>query len=157
MSPTDAKVLANIEEYGWTVTKVAPGVGDEGDSFVYSTGLYFTFRNPEIVMFGLSLDKMHRIINLAGNQMKRGVNFLPDRDYSDLIEGYPCQFKIVDQSQYKAHLGFSIWFYEGYRFPALQCFSPDRNGFFPWQPECSPGIRQLQPLLYLKHDLGDRI
>ena len=157
MSPTDAKFLANIEEYGWAVTKVAPRVGDEGDCFAYSTGLYFTFGQPEIVIFGLSLDKMHKIINIAGNLMKHGVNFLPDCDYADLLEQYPCQFKLVDRSHYKEHLGFSIWFYEGYDYPTLQCFFPDKNGYFPWQSECSPDVRQQQPFLYLRHNRGDRI
>jgi hypothetical protein len=149
LKPLDAKFLAGIEQYGWFVTKVAPVVGDDGGCFAYSTGLYFRFRQPEIVMFGLSLEVMHKIINVIGNEMKRGITFVPDQDYSDVLERYSCRFKFVDRSQYKAHLGRSIWFYEKYDFPTLQCFWPDKNGYFPWQSECSPGIRKLQPFLFL--------
>jgi hypothetical protein len=149
LRPVDAKFLANIEEYGWAVTKVAPRVGDDGDFFAYSTGLYLKFGQPEIVIFGLSLDTMHRIVNLVGEQMKRGVNFAPDQDYADLLDGYSCQFKIVDRSQYPDHLGRASWFYEGCDYPTLQCFWPDKNRYFPWQSECSPGIRRLQPFLFL--------
>ena len=148
LKPADSKFLANIEEYGWVVTTVAPRVGDEGDCFAYSTGLYFRFGQPEIVMFGLSLERMHKIINIIGNQMKIGVNFVPDQNYADLLEQYFCQFKIVDKSQYKEHLGWSNWFYEGYDYPTLQCFWPDKLGYFPWQPECSPGVCELQPALF---------
>jgi Domain of unknown function (DUF4262) len=145
----DAKFLANIEQHGWVVTKVAPRVGDTGDSFAYSTGLYLRFGQPEMVMFGLAHDTMHTIINSIGSQMKRGVNFAPDQAYPDLLERYSCQFRLVDKSNYAEHLGWSSWFYESHAYPALQCFWPDKNGFFPWQPECAPGVRELQPFLFV--------
>jgi len=90
--------------------------------------------------------------------MKRGVAFVPEKEYADVLERYPCQFRIVDRSQYKDHLGWSIWFYQGYSFPTLQCFWPDKKGYFPWQSECNPGIRKLQPFLYLpQSNSADRI
>jgi len=149
LNSADAKFLANIEQHGWVVTKVAPRVGDEGNCFAYSTGLYLRFGQPEIVMFGLDLDTMHTIINSVGNQMKRGVNFVPDQAFGDLLERYPCQFRVVDKSNYAEHLGWSCWFYESHNYPALQCFWPDKNGYFPWQSECAAGVRELQPLLFL--------
>jgi len=145
----DAKFLAKIDEHGWSVTMVAPSVGEDGHCFAYSTGLFYRFGQPEIIMFGLSLERMHRIINLIGNQMKHGIMFVPEQDYSDLLEKYSCRFRVVDKSHYKEHLGWSIWFYEGYEYPALQCFWPDNNACYPWQAECSPGIRELQPFLFL--------
>jgi hypothetical protein len=80
LPPVDAKFLANIEEHGWAVVKVAPRLGEQGDCFAYSTGLYFRLGQPEIVIFGLSLERMHTIINIIGNQMKFGVIFVPDQD-----------------------------------------------------------------------------
>lgn len=148
LKPADATFLANIEQYGWVVTKVAPRVGDEGDCFAYSTGLYLRFGQPEIVMFGLALDTMHAIINTVGEQMRSGVTFVSSQPYDDLLDQYPCQFRVVDKLNYKDHLGWSIWFYEGDGYPALQCFWPDKNGYFPWQPQCSPGVRELQPFLF---------
>jgi hypothetical protein len=149
LNPADARFLDKIEEHGWVVTKVAPRVGDEGECFAYSTGLYLRFAQPEIVMFGLPVDIMHGIINNVGNQMKTGVNFLPGRDYADLLERYPCQFRTVDKSKYSHHLGWSSWFYESLDYPVLQCFWPDTNGYFPWQSECATAVRELQPFLYL--------
>ena len=149
LPPTDAKFLANIEEHGWAIMKVAPRVGEQGDCFAYSTGLHFRFRQPEILIFGLSLETMHSIINIIGNQMKGGVIFVPNQGYPDILGEYSCHFKLVDRSQYKEHLGFSNWFYEGYGYPSLQCFWPDRNGCFPWQSECNPDVRKRQPFLFM--------
>ena len=154
LKPADAKFLAMIDEHGWSVTLVAPRVGEEGDAFAYSTGLFLRFGQPEVVMFGLALDTMHRIINTVGQQMKQGVKFSPDHDYADLLENYPCRFKCVDKSQYRENLGWSVWFYQGLEFPTLQCFWPDRNGHFPWQPECRAGTRKLQPFLFLPLKTG---
>jgi len=144
----DAKFLANIDEYGWVVTTVFPR-SDEGDYFAYSTGLFLRFKQPEVVMVGLSLETMQRIINTIGNQMKQGVNFIPGQDYADLLDGYSCQFKVVDKSHYPERFGWSSWFYEGDEYPTLQCFWPDKNGNYPWQPECSSGAANLQPFLFL--------
>lgn len=150
LKPRDANFLAKIDEHGWFVTMVAPLVGQEGNCFAYSTGLFHRFGQPEIVMFGLPLKTMHRIINLIGNQMRKGITFVPDQDYSDLLQKYSCRFRLVDKSNYKEHLGWSTWFYEGCEYPTLQCFWPDKNAYYPWQAECSDGIRKLQPFLFLR-------
>jgi hypothetical protein len=150
----DANFLAKIDEHGWFVTMVAPRLGEEGDCFAYSTGLFYRFGQPEIIMFGLPLDTMHRIINIIGEQMKKGIIFTPDQDYADVLERYSCQFRFVDKSHYKEHLGWSSWFYEGQEYPTLQCFWPDKNSYYPWQDECSSGVRELQPFLFLP-DLFD--
>ena len=138
-----------IDEYGWAVTKVAPRVGDQGECFAYSTGLFLRFGQPEIIMFGLPLDDMHRMLNIIGAQMREGLRFESGRDFPDILDKYPCQFRIVDPTQYREHVGWSIWFYENLEFPVLQCFWPDKNGFFPWQAECSPRVRELQAFLFL--------
>jgi len=46
----DQKFLKIINEYGWQVMSVAPRVGEEGDLWSYSTGLYYHYKHPEIVI-----------------------------------------------------------------------------------------------------------
>jgi uncharacterized protein DUF4262 len=149
LRPVDAGYLAKIDEHGWAVMKVAPRVGDAGDCFAYSTGLFRKFGQPEILIFGLELDLMHQMINIVGKQMRSGVHFEANHGYSDILDRYDCQFRVVHKTQFRDYLGFSIWFYEGLDFPALQCFWPDREGYFPWQDGYSPGLRKLQPFLFL--------
>jgi hypothetical protein len=153
LKPQDAKFLEMIEEHGWAVTRVAPRVGEEGECFAYSAGLFFRFGQPEIVMFGLSLETMHLVINSIGRQMKEGVKFVPEQSFDDLLDKYPCQFKYVDKSHYREHLGWTSWFYESHDYPVLQCFWPDRDGRFPWDEECRAGTRALQPFLFLPASL----
>ena len=154
----DAKFLEMIDDHGWTVTLVAPRTGEEGACFAYSAGLFLRFGQPEIVMFGLPLDTMHCIINSIGRQMKQGVRFIPERPYAKLLDKYPSQFKIVDITHYREHLGWTSWFYESYEYPVLQCFWPDSEGRFPWDLECREGTRKLQPFLFLPASLAtDRV
>src|SRR5437016_1622877 len=66
----DVKLLETLEKWGWFVTKVGAGQGEP--AFAYSMGLYENFHHPEIVLFGLDLEVMHRLINNAGSQIRDG-------------------------------------------------------------------------------------
>jgi hypothetical protein len=144
----DQKFLSNIEGHGWVVTKVFRSRGEEGPEFAYSTGLFHGYQHPEIIIFGLDLDTMHRIINNVGDAVKSGTHFESGNEYHSIFARCGCQFRAVSSEYYKPYLGWSIWFYESYEFPALQCFWPDRDGHYPWDFKCSPGVRELQPLLF---------
>ena len=146
----DAKFLETIDTYGWHVTKVVPNAGETGDVFAYTTGLFFRFRQPEIIIFGLPLQTQHVILNEIGRQMRDGVIFSPDRSYADIFANeVKCYFRSVQKRHYHAHVGWARWFYEGDDFPLLQCFWPDKQGFFPWEESCHPEIAKLQPQLFL--------
>ena len=148
LPPSDQKFLANIESHGWVVTKVFRSAGDTGPDFAYSTGLFQGYDHPEVIIFGLDLDKMHRIINNIGEAVKTGFRYEPGTEYHEIFARCGCQFRVLDLKHYKAYLGWSIWFYESYEFRVLQCFWPDREGRYPWDPACSPDIAQMQPLLF---------
>ena len=53
LSNGDARFLEIIDKYGWHVMSVAPLVGEKGQSFAYSTGLFMRFQHPEIILCGL--------------------------------------------------------------------------------------------------------
>jgi hypothetical protein len=149
LSPVDTKFLQIIEEFGWHVMTVAPRVGEDGDVWAYSTGLYYSYDHPEIILFNLEADALTRIINTIGRCVKTGKKFEPGPAYADIFDNYPCSFRAVDSSQYKAYLGFSLWFYESSAFPILQCFWPDKAHRFPWEDVCADRVREAQPLLYV--------
>jgi hypothetical protein len=133
----DQKFLAQIETQGWNVTNVFRREGEAGPEWSFSTGLFHSYQHPEIVIFGPELDNMQKIVNTIGSEIKGGAKF--DR--------CGCQFRSVDPSRYANYLGWAMWFYNGDPFPVLQCFWPDREGHYPWDPVCSPGVVELQPLL----------
>jgi hypothetical protein len=110
--------------------------------------LFDSYRHPEIVIFGLDLDTMHKIINNIGDKVRVGSLFEPWNEYQDIFARCGCQFRPVDPSYYRDYLGWAIWFYKADPFPVLQCFWPDRQGRYPWDPVCDPGIITSQPLLF---------
>jgi hypothetical protein len=148
LKPADQKFLSIIETHGWHVTRVFNREGDSGPEWAYSTGLFHSYGHPEILIVGLELDIMGRIINIIGAEVKGGKQYQPGQEYADILANYGCQFREVQRTQYRDYVGWSIWFYEADPFPLLQCFWPDREGHYPWDPDCSEAVADQQPLLF---------
>jgi hypothetical protein len=149
LEKADQEFLRIIDEYDWHVMEVAPRAGEEGDIWAYSTGLYYRFNHPEIIVFNQKFDLMHSMINTIGSRIRDGEKFETSNGYADIIDNYDCRFRTVDVSQYKEYVGWSIWFYDRdpNSFPLLQCFWPDMAGKFPWEPECEQWAIDRQPRL----------
>ena len=146
----DQDFLRNIEEYKWHVMSVAPRVEEEGDIWSYSTGLFYHFKHPEIIVVGERIELMYRMINAIGDRVQAGEKFRPEEGYADIIADYDCQFRTVHVSQYWSYVNFACWFYDNDEtsFPLLQCFFPDMQGRFPWEEGCEEWAIEAQPLLY---------
>jgi len=148
--PRDAKFLDIIDRCGWHVMSVAPRVGEGGDVFSYSTGLFLRFNHPEIMVCGLDSNPSVAIINEIGRKVQAGGTFGSDQSYSDIFaDDVKCRFRPVQIAYYGEYVCWSQWFYEGTDFPVLQCFWPDRKGQFPWENECHPEVVKAQPRLFL--------
>ena len=142
----DEKLLADVREYGWHVLKIFEK--DETPGWAFSIGLHKNFNHPEIVVFGLSDRLMPSVINSIGEGVRSGKSFAVDGLYPDLIDTYSCTFKPVNRVWYYDFLGYANWFYKGQNYPALQCIWPDKNHYFPWEPEFNPNWVWAQPLLF---------
>jgi Domain of unknown function (DUF4262) len=149
LRPEAVKFLQIVKKFGWNVTTVAPRVGEEGNLFSYSTGLFYTYRHPEVLVFNLPVETAAQIINVIGDEVKAGKTFESGPLYSDVFDGHPCAFRPVLAEYYEQYPLFSMWLYDGDPFPQLQCFWPDIDERFPWDPDCDPSSRESQPLLYL--------
>ena len=145
LSERDARLLQTLEQWGWFVTKV--GGTDSEPPFAYSMGLYENFKHPEIILFGLDFEVMHRLINGAAKRIQQGQRYAERHRYDDLIEGYPCEFHKVNPSRYDGLLNYAIWYYRGEAFPALQLIWPDSAGLFPWEDGFAESVRKKQPIL----------
>jgi hypothetical protein len=141
----EKKLVSDIEEFGWHVIKIAED--DEGPAFAYSIGLFKTFGHPEIIVFGLDVDLMHRMINLIGEEVRHGRRFADEEAASGVLEGYDVRFKYVARRHYHEHVGYARWFYKGDDFPLLQCLWPDKKGRFPTDSDFARALRPRQPLL----------
>jgi len=134
-----------LEEWGWFVMKVF--TTDSEPAFAYSLGLYERFKHPEIILFGLDLDVMHRLINDAAEQIRQGERYEVGRRYDDLLAGYGCEFRQVDSKHCRRLLTYAFWYYKGSAFPALQLIWPDPEGRFPWDAGFEERFRSFQPNL----------
>ena len=141
----DGKVLDDIDSVGWHMVGVPDD--DEGPGFVYSIGMFHSFKHPEIVVIGMNTDLMARMVNGVGEWARDG-NGVRSGDVRDgLLEGFACTFRTVGKRWYHAYFGYARWFYRSDDFPVLQCVWPDKQGQWPWEGEFNPHWKLKQPLL----------
>jgi Domain of unknown function (DUF4262) len=143
----DQDFLRNIDKYGWHVMSVVPRAGDEGDQWSYSTGLYYHYKHPEIIVFDEDTDLRFSMINAIGDRVKAGETFERGRGYTDIIGNFDVQFRPMHPSHYWDWINCACWFYDNDEnsFPVLQCFYPDMQGKFPWESGCEQWAIDQQP------------
>ena len=137
------KVVDDIATHGWHVIKVLED--ESGPGFAYTIGLFRSYGHPEVIAFGLLLDRLHGFRNLVGDDAKSGRRHFAEELTEDLIEGYQCAFIEFPERAYGNFLGQALAYYDGERFPALQFVWPDKDRKFPWESGVDPEIRALQP------------
>jgi hypothetical protein len=145
MDEREKKVLEDVARFGWHVIIVP--ASNAGPAFAYTIGLFKSYGHPEIIIFGLSNDQMHALLNLVGQEVKVDRKYSANEFSPDFIEEYNCAFLDFPKESYNDFLGYALWFYKGNEFPVLQFVWPDKNGKFPWNEDVEPEIKELQPIL----------
>jgi len=142
---SELQVIGDIAAYGWHCV----GIHAEGDesAFAFTVGLFHTFGHPEFIIFGLESKLAHQILGLAVNAIRSGAPLDLSLPTDQLLDGYPCCFVKVPESQYSEHVDFARWYYRGDSFPLYQIVFPSREGHFPWHPEATASFRNFQPVL----------
>ena len=139
----EISVLQRREQHQWFVNRIAEE--KLGPGFAYSFGLFEEFGHPEVIVYGLVGETMHRLINVVGRQVRDGAKYAAGDQTPDLLHGYTCAFKIVNPLQYRKTCTWTVWFYENDSFPVLQLFWPDKRNKFPWEPGFDERLRSRQP------------
>jgi hypothetical protein len=132
LTPEQQEVLADVAEQGVHVVHV-PRDGGQGPSYSYTVGLWESFQQPEVVVFGMPEDVAQDLLQ-AGDR----------RD--DLLVGYPVRFFPVPADVVASHLGLAVWAYEGAPFAVVQLVWPDKQGRWPWEPDVRDGFAEAQPV-----------
>lgn len=142
---SEQKVIDDIAKFGWHCVNILP----EGSAVAYSftVGMFHTYQYPELIIFGLPADIAHEILSVAVDTIQRKKPIDLSRPTDELLEGYSCCFVEVPTSQYRDHVGFCRWYYEGNGFPLYQIVWPSREGIFPWHPEASSEFKETQPVI----------
>jgi hypothetical protein len=152
LDPSEQKVISHVEGHGWSVTNIEERSDSVGWSF--TVVLFENYKHPEVIIFGMSHDSRHRILNWIGDNVKSGKAFTAGVEHDWVLDGFNCWSRDVQKKWYRDLLGWAIWFYEGVEFPSVQCIWPAKNGAYPWDLKQVLGA---QPLLYESDVLAARM
>ncbi|MFD5570864.1 DUF4262 domain-containing protein [Streptomyces cadmiisoli] len=144
----DGRTAANVSEHGWHVMGVGAG-GEAPADWAYSIGMWHTLRSPEVCVFGLRIETMTTVVNVAGREIRNGHALEADQVRDDVLNGFPVTVRPVHTSWYRDFFGAGIDFYQAPPFPVMQLFWPDREGRFPWDDRAEEYCRASQPQLWI--------
>jgi hypothetical protein len=141
----EQKILADINEYGWSSMNV---VEDDGHPpWTFTIGLYETCTHPELIIVGRSRATAHEMLTAVATEIEHGrPPDLPDPD-AYLLLGMTCRFVEVHTRYHEDNVGFARWYYRGKHFPLYQIVWPSNYGHYPWSPKASKSFKQWQPVL----------
>jgi hypothetical protein len=100
LSEGERKFLSIIDQYGWHVMHIAPRENSEDEQlwWSYSTGLFFHYQHPEVVIFNLDYDTSTSVVNLVGELIKGGGKIELEKEYLEFLVDRKCIFRSVDSS-----------------------------------------------------------
>ncbi|MGW4822973.1 DUF4262 domain-containing protein [Streptomyces sp. NPDC004227] len=147
----DSRIAASVSEFGWHVMGVGAG-GDAPADWAYSIGLWHTLRSPEVCVFGLRIETMMPILNVAGGEIRNGHPLEADQVRDDILNGFPVTVRPVHPSWYRDFFGAGIDYYQAPPLPVMQLFWPDKEGRFPWDDQVEEYCRASQPLLWISKE-----
>jgi hypothetical protein len=112
--------------------------------FAYTVGVWHTFGQPELVMFGLTGADMQTWLNTCV-EVGRDKGWPPaDKPFDGVLDGFETQLRDVHPSWYRALFGTALGFYRGVAVPFRQLVWPDRHGRWPWDETATPSSRARQ-------------
>jgi hypothetical protein len=101
-----SRIQESIDAHGRHIVIVPED--DEGPGFAYSIGLYRTLGHPEVIIFGLDVDDLHRAVNNVGAEVRRGRRFGEGDTSDEVLDGYPVAFRGVSAEYYGEYLGQAV-------------------------------------------------
>ncbi len=129
------KIAEHIEEYGWHCLHILPTQEkNDHEQFSYSIGFSETYNAPEILVFGLSREKSHALLNECAQLLHDGHIFRADIPDGSVLSGsYKVVFKPVKKECFDQYLGTAVRYFGTKPFDAMVMFLPDKNNRFPWE------------------------
>lgn len=136
---------AIIEKYGLVVNQIE--ATEYLPSFAYSIGLWQTYKHPEIICFGLSIELMHEIINDVAALIKDGQTIVAGEVNTEIFKDARAAFLPVDKRNIADYFNPAISYYNTDDFPALQLVWADEADLLPWETGFDKSLIHYQPLL----------
>ena len=148
-SASQARTLSDIAECGVHVAHVlADGADDDRDPlFSYTVGLWHSFEQPEVVVFGLPKEVANDLLDALADDVSEGTRYPAGTRHDGLLQGYPVRMLEVPAERFAEHFELAAWAYEGEPVPAVQLVYPDKQGRWPWDQTTRVGFRECQPVI----------
>ncbi|HEX2900153.1 MAG TPA: DUF4262 domain-containing protein [Bacteroidia bacterium] len=142
----EERIKSNVKKFGCHIVIIESE--GYGPSFAYTIGLWETYQHAELIMFGLKPEVMAEILNEFKAEIAKGKQYLQNEKYLGFIERFEVQMLAVQKENYPDYLGYAGWYYDQtWNFPVLQILFPDHSNRWPWEEQCDPQLKYIQPLL----------
>ena len=146
-SPADEKILSDVRTHGCHVVQIL--ADESGPGYAFSVGLYLSYGQAELAIFGLDRRDATNVINEVRARAATGRISVAGDVCNDLLVDRRLCFTRVPGSAYRPYFGTALWFYGTTRrpFPILQMVWPDGEGRFPWENGYDVSLKRYQPVL----------
>nr|WP_086939611.1 DUF4262 domain-containing protein [Thaumasiovibrio occultus] len=144
----DQRVILQIQTQGWSPVLVASY--QDQPQFAFSLGHFYSHQHPEIIIMGQLPDIAHQWLQQLAVKITQAASpMVPEMAFDDIAEGIKMKLIPVALAHYPTYFGFANWIYSKLNapFPAFQLVWSDEAGRFPWQEDCDPAVKSVQPLL----------
>lgn len=149
------ELRASIRVHGWHVTGVFPGghcahvdPGHTCEYFNYTTGLWETFKHPELMVFGMASRMAYDLFALVVDRIRDDEGFRDGDDVAGLVEGdYLTRMRSAPNRHPDYPTTLTSQYYGHRKYENLQLVLPDKQHRWPWEPECDPYIVRSQQAL----------
>lgn len=131
LDPSEQASVAAIREHGCFRTQIS--ADDEGPGYSFSTGIWTTTKQPDLLPFSMRSDIAHDVLWDLYRLAEQGQSLQIGRRTDQVLANLPAYVFPIAKRYYREYLGWSRWFYGGDDFPCLQIVWPDRGGLFPWE------------------------
>jgi hypothetical protein len=144
----DAKLVADVRQYGWHCVLVADEhhpehaalnaalgphpIYDAG--FAYTVGLWLTWQHAELVLVG-RWRHSHAIVSSAVSLISDGRRLAAGEVSDQVLDGYAVRFGPISDERRTELLTYADWANRRRPFEAIQLILPDGSGRWPEDPD----------------------
>lgn len=146
--PVLDKVRRDVAEHGYHLMYVGPGDGDP--SMAYTVGLWKSWRHPELLVAGHTMNDSNAILSAYAEAVRNGQRFhggSVDDDQFNLPVAFLPITAAAPDGPLSDRFAVAHVLAETGDFEALQVVTPDDAGRFPWDEDCDAAVVQTQPVL----------
>ena len=132
-----------IAETGWAVVAVTAE-----PAHAFTIGLWQSYGQPELVMFGLDPPDMQTWLN-ACVMVLRARPVADDQPFDGVLDGFSVLLRTVHPSWHEPLFETMCAYYGRTDVPVRQVVWPDRDGRWPWEEGATESSRDRQPRAWL--------